>query len=134
MNRFGESPTFGTFPLFRDERGGLGVCEFGTMPFEPKRMFWIFDSTPGYTRANHGHRECRQLIFSQSGTTTGYVVDASGDRVEFMLEPGDWVDVPVRHWVQISTVSAGGVVGVWASHPFDPAEYIDEVADLDTPG
>jgi hypothetical protein len=130
MNQLGQDPTLGNFPVFRDPRGALGVAEFAGLPFQPRRMFWIFDVAAGETRANHGHRVCEQVVFVQKGSVTGYTLDAAGARFDFALAPGEWVYVPVRHWLQISSFTSGAVVGVLASHPFDADEYIDSVDEL----
>jgi hypothetical protein len=132
MNQFGQQPTLGSFPVFRDSRGALGVAEFDGLPFAPRRLFWIFDVAADETRANHGHRECEQLVFVQQGTVTGFTLDAAGVRFDFALTPGEWVHIPVRHWLQINTFASDTLVGVLASHPFDADEYIDSPEDLDS--
>ena len=132
MNSLGQEPRLGSFPLFRDPRGALAVAEFGPLPFQPQRLFWIFDVTAGESRANHGHRICEQVVFVQQGSAKGFTLDASGDRFDFELALGDWLYVPVRHWLQINGLSDGAVVGVLASHPFDADEYIDSASELDT--
>jgi len=130
VNNLGQEPQQGRFPLFRDERGTLGAAEFGPLPFVPRRLFWIMDVAPGETRANHGHRVCEQLVFVQSGTVSGFTLDAGGSRFEFALVAGDWVYIPVRHWLQINLFSPDALVGVLASHPFDAEEYIDSPEEL----
>ena len=132
MNSAGESPVLGAFRVFRDHRGALGIAEFDPLPYAPRRLFWINSVTEGETRANHGHRFCQQLVFVQQGSVTGFTIDATGERFDFRLEEGDWVHVPVRHWLQLNSFAPGAVVGVFASHPFDEADYIDEVDELDT--
>ena len=130
MNEFGQEPRLGAFPIHRDSRGSLGVVEFTPLPFSPRRLFWIHEVAKGETRANHGHRVCEQLVFVQQGSVKGYTIDADGDRFDFELLLGDWVYVPVRHWLQINSFDDGTVVGVLASHPFDAEEYIDDPNDL----
>ena len=132
MNELGESPRTGRFPVVRDHRGALGIAEFEPLPFAPQRLFWIFGVTEGETRANHGHRVCQQLVFVQQGGVKGFTIDAARTRFDFELDEGDWVHVPVRHWLQLNTFGEGTVVGVMASHPFDEADYIDEVDELDS--
>jgi UDP-2-acetamido-3-amino-2,3-dideoxy-glucuronate N-acetyltransferase len=132
VNSSGESPRLGEFRVFRDHRGALGIAEFEPLPFPPQRLFWISSVTEGETRANHGHRICQQLVFVQQGSVKGFTIDASGGHFDFELDEGDWVHVPVRHWLQLSSFADGTVVGVFASHPFDDADYIDEVDELDS--
>ena len=132
MNSLGQAPSLGSFPMFHDERGALGVAEFGPLPFHPRRLFWISDVAPGETRANHGHRHCEQLVFVQEGAVGGFILDAFGDRLEFALTQGEWVYVPVRHWLQLSGFTPTALVGVLASHPFDADEYIDSPDELNS--
>ena len=121
---------FGSFPIHRDPRGGLVVAEFSPLPFVPRRPFWLLDITPGETRANHAHRICEQLVFVQAGEVTGQVTASSGEVQSFRLGLGDWVVIPTRHWLQLLDFSAGSVVGVLASHPFDADEYIEAPDEL----
>lgn len=132
MNHLGQEPRLGAFPIHRDPRGSLGVSEFAPLPFTPQRLFWINDVEAGETRANHGHRVCEQLVFVQQGSANGYTLDADGGRFDFELRVGDWVYIPVRHWLQINSFSPGSVVGVFASHPFDASEYIDSPDELNS--
>lgn len=131
MNRFGQEPALGAFPVFRDSRGALGAAEFADLPFVPRRVFWLFDVAADETRANHGHRQCEQLVFVQQGTVVGFATDAAGAKFDFELSPGQWVYIPVRHWLQLNNFSNGSLVGVLASHPFDADEYIDSPDELD---
>ncbi len=61
----------------------------------------------------------------------GFALDAAGAKFEFALTAGQWVYVPVRHWLQLNSFSQGSLVGVLASHPFDADEYIDGHDQLD---
>lgn len=124
------SVQLGAFPIHRDERGTLVVSEFGPLPFIPRRLFWLLNITPGETRANHAHRICEQLVFCQSGSVGGRVTGPGGTSMEFRLELGDWIVIPTRHWLTLEDFSSECVVGVFASHPFDAAEYIDSPDDL----
>ena len=130
MNDRGQDPFLGAFPVHRDARGTLGVSEFAILPFVPKRLFWINEVANGETRANHGHRVCEQLVFVQQGSVSGFTLDAAGTRFDFDLRTGDWVYVPVRHWLQMNRFASGTVVGVFASHPFDAGEYIESPDEL----
>jgi hypothetical protein len=116
--------------VFIDPRGSLGVTEFGQIPFVPQRIFWIFGVAEGETRANHGHRECEQLVFVQQGSIGALTINQHGDRTEWKLKTGEWLNVPPRHWLQLNNFEQGTVLGVLASLPYDRAEYIDNPEDL----
>ena len=117
----------GSFPLFQDSRGRLGVIEFSSeLPFLPLRLFWISDVVVGETRAHHGHRVCEQVIFAQRGTVQGFTLNSKGERFEFFLTTGNWIHIPHHHWLQLNSFSEKSVVGVLASHPYDPGDYFDD--------
>ena len=123
-------PYVGRFPTFVDPRGSLGVVEFSDVPFAPRRIFWIFGVAEGETRANHGHRECEQLVFVQQGSVVAVIIDRFGERTEWSLDVGDFLCIPPRHWLQLREFSPTAVLGVLASLPYDRSEYIDDPADL----
>jgi UDP-2-acetamido-3-amino-2,3-dideoxy-glucuronate N-acetyltransferase len=125
-------PFVGKFPNFVDPRGSLGVVEFADVPFTPRRIFWIFGVAEGETRANHGHRECEQLVFVQQGSVGAVILDKTGERSEFRLGVGEFLCVPPRHWLQLREFSSGAVLGVLASLPYDRSEYIDDPRELDS--
>ena len=132
MNHLGQEPRVGRFFTHCDGRGDLGVSEFDSLPFAPQRFFWIHNVSEGETRANHGHRECEQLVFVQSGSVSGSTIDANDEHFEFELNVADFILVPVRHWLQLRTFSPNAVVGVFASHPFNVDEYIDSPDELNS--
>lgn len=125
-------PYVGKFPTFVDPWGSLGVVEFADVPFTPRRIFWIFGVAEGETRANHGHRECEQLVFVQQGSVGAVILDRTGERSEFQLGVGEFLCIPPRHWLQLREFSAGSVLGVLASLPYDRSEYIDDPGELDS--
>ena len=125
-----KKPSQGKFPVFIDPRGSLGVTEFGSIPFVPQRIFWIFGVAENETRANHGHRECEQLVFVQQGTIGALTINQLGEKEEWSLDTGDWLNIPPRHWLQLNNFATGTVLGVLASLPYDRAEYIDNPEDL----
>ena len=61
-----------TFPVFGDMRGGLIALESLTenVPFEVRRVYYIFDTTPGTIRGKHAHIDLRQVLICVSGACT----------------------------------------------------------------
>ena len=108
-----------------DQRGNLGVFEFKDLPFQPVRFFWIFATPVGRGRAGHAHRKCSQFIFSQQGQIEISVEGPTGKIIKLVLNPGESFHLPPLHWLDLVNFSAGSVLGVFASHPYDRSEYID---------
>jgi hypothetical protein len=113
-----------------DARGLLGVLEFAQLPFLPQRFFWIGDVPSGTARAGHAHRSCTQLLFGLKGSITATMIDQQGIRKEAILRAGDSLLVPPVQWLSLTDFAAHSMLGVLASQPYDPAEYITDFAEF----
>ena len=116
--------------LHRDSRGLLGVSEFANLPFQPKRFFWISDVSAGTSRAGHAHRTCTQLIFGVAGVIVATVTNPHGVSERSTLQPGDSLLIHPGNWLTLSDFTPHSVLGVLASQPYDPAEYITDIAEF----
>jgi hypothetical protein len=112
--------------IFSDSRGKLGSIETKHLPFEPKRLFWLFEVSPGETRGNHGHFECNQFICCLSGHISLKICPPASASTVIELRAGESLFIPVRHWISISFQEAGTVCGVFADTDYDPTDVFDE--------
>ncbi len=114
------------FPIKGDNRGSLIALEAMSelVPFEIKRCYYIFDTTPGTIRGLHAHRDLKQVLICVSGSCT-IVCDNGKERSEFHL---DWPDKGVLIeglvWREMKNFSKGAVLLVLASEHYDEADYI----------
>lgn len=85
-------------PTFSDPRGSLTVLE-KVLPFEIKRMYWIYGVPKDSIRGGHGHRKTIQASVCISGSCSVSVYDQGGNKTDFILnnpkrclilEPNDW--------------------------------------------
>lgn len=116
--------------------GSLGVIEFADAPFQPQRFFWLSGIDPETTRASHAHKKCHQLLMCLAGEMTATVTTGNGDNKVFRLQLGDMVHLEPLMWLDLTHFTVDGVLGVMASEPYDPGEYIndfDELRELSTP-
>ena len=110
-----------------DERGKLIALEALTdlVPFEVKRVYYIFDTTPGTVRGNHAHKDLRQLLVCVSGACTIACEMPDGTKSEHRL---DWPDrgllIEGLVWRQMKDFSKDAVLLVLASEHYDEADYI----------
>jgi|688.fasta_scaffold1083633_1 UDP-2-acetamido-3-amino-2,3-dideoxy-glucuronate N-acetyltransferase len=116
--------------VFQEIEGTLGVTEFGDIPFTPKRFFWLSEVGPGATRANHGHRNCHQLLICQQGTLNATVTRGNGEISVHYMSVGTTLHLPPLHWLELSNFSQDAVLGVLASEPYDKHEYITSREEL----
>lgn len=115
------------FPMHGDERGQLIALESVSelLPFAVKRVYYIFDTTPGTVRGNHAHRELRQVLICVSGACTIVCERPDGTRSEHLL---NWPDrgllIEGLVWRQMKDFSKDAVLLVLASEHYTEADYI----------
>ena len=106
-------------------RGDLCVADLAhALPFVPRRCFWVSSPPPGSVRGDHAHRLCSQFIFCVSGSCMVQIDDGIR-RDELRLEsPGAGLLVAPMVWLKIYQHAPGTVQMVFASHDYDPGDYI----------
>ena len=111
-------------PLRRDARGSLTFLEHGAqVPFEIRRVFYIFDVTAGATRADHAVNDVDEVVIAVSGRFDVVTVDGS-TRQEFTLaRPTEGLFIPGRAWRTLAGFSDGAVCLVLASTRYDASVY-----------
>lgn len=112
-------------PIVRDLRGNLAAREVGRgLPFAPVRTFAIFDVPSKEVRGAHAHRQCEQFLVCLKGSV-GVVCDDGHHRQEFELATPDLgLYLPPMVWGIQYKYSNDALLLVYASHPYDAADYI----------
>ena len=114
-----------------DERGKLIPLEASgvEVPFEVKRVYYIFDTTPGTVRGKHAHRQLKQLLVCVSGACTIVCEMPDGTRSEHRLDwPTKGLIIEGVVWREMKDFSKDAVLMVLASEHYDPADYIRDYA------
>jgi dTDP-4-dehydrorhamnose 3,5-epimerase-like enzyme len=111
-------------PKIVDPRGSLTFVEGGRhVPFEIRRVYYLYDVPGGAARAGHGHKTLEQLIVAVSGSFD-VAVDDGGSKTSYHLNRADsGLYMPSMIWRQIDNFSTGSVCMVLASDYFDEADY-----------
>ena len=110
-----------------DARGQLIALESLSekIPFDVKRVYYIFDTTPGTVRGNHAHRNLRQVLICVSGACTIECEMPDGGKTSYRL---DWPDrgllIEGLVWRQMKEFSKDAVLLVLASEHYDESDYI----------
>ena len=119
------------FSMHGDERGQLIALEGASemVPFEVKRVYYIFDTTPGTVRGKHAHRQLKQLLVCVSGACTIVCEMPDGTRSEHRLDwPTKGLIIEGVVWREMKDFSKDAVLMVLASEHYDPADYIRDYA------
>jgi len=112
-------------PKFRDARGSLSVGEFAdAVPFSVARYFLVYDVPSTEIRGEHAHRICHQFLIAVHGSLS-VVVDDGQRRDEFLLDrPTKGLHLAPLTWGIQYKYSKDAVLLVFASHAYDPEDYI----------
>lgn len=108
-----------------DERGHLVVVEGGrAVPFEIKRIFYIYGSDSGVVRGQHANKESEFVLINVSGKSKVRITDGV-EKVEIELnKPNMGVYLPKMVWKDMYDFSNDSVLLVLASLHYDAQEYI----------
>jgi acetyltransferase-like isoleucine patch superfamily enzyme len=123
--------TLHRFKFVRDMRGDLSVGEFEKdIPFKPNRCFLVFNVPSEKTRGEHAHRKCHQFLICVKGHCA-VVVDDGDSRCEVLLDsPDKGIYLPPLTWGIQYKYSGDAVLLVFASHPYEPEDYIRNYAEF----
>lgn len=118
-------------PRFADLRGSLSAGEFERdLPFPPRRYFLVFDVPSRETRGEHAHRACHQFLVCVRGSVR-VLADDGRQRGEFLLDAPDLgLYLPPMTWGTQFQYSPDAVLLVFASHPYDPDDYIRDYGEF----
>ncbi len=123
-----------TFPVRGDDRGSLIALEelSAECPFDLKRVYYIYDTTPETVRGKHAHKALKQLLVCVSGACVIRCDKGNGDVQDITLDwPNQGLYISGLIWREMLHFSKGAVLMVLASEHYDEADYIRDRADFD---
>ena len=108
-----------------DERGKLVVIEGNkTIPFEIKRVFYIYGSDPDVVRGQHANRDSEFVLINVAGTSKVRITDGNEEFIASLDRPMIGVYIPKMVWKDMYDFSSDSVLLVLASTHYDGKEYI----------
>lgn len=114
-----------------DRKGNLSVVENGkTLPFDVRRVYYLYDVPGGENRGSHAHRKLEQLIVAASGSFRVTLDDGNVKRSFVLNRPYQGLYVKPGMWRDLEDFSSGAVCLVLASEPYDPNDYIRDYNDF----
>jgi len=107
------------------EKGNITVIENNQeVPFDVKRIYYLYDVPGGESRGGHGHKELRQLIVAAGGSFDVILDDGKVKRAITLNRPYYGLLVVPGIWRELVNFSSGSTLLVMASHTYDEADYI----------
>lgn len=118
------------FNDFGDERGKLVVIEGGqVIPFDIKRVFYIYESDSTVVRGQHANRESEFVLINVAGQSKVRITDGTEEFVVELNKPMMGIYIPKMIWKDMYDFSADSVLLVLASTHYDGKEYIRNYED-----
>lgn len=114
-----------------NRRGNLSVIENGrTLPFDVKRVYYLYDVPGGESRGAHAHKKLSQLIIAASGSFNVTLDDGKCKRTYFLNRPYQGLYVKSGIWRTLDDFSSGAVCLVLASEVYQQEDYIRTYEDF----
>lgn len=112
-------------------KGDISVIENGeTIPFDVKRIYYLYDVPGGESRGSHGHKNLEQLILAVSGAFTVTLDDGNVRRTFTLNRPYQGLLVKPGIWRTLDDFSSGSVCLVLASEKYQADDYIRDYKEF----
>jgi len=113
-----------SFPKISDPRGNLTFIEGGNhIPFDIKRVYYLYDVPGGSERGGHAHRMLHQVIIAMSGSFDVVLDDGKGKKRIHLNRSYCGLYVCPMMWRELDNFSSGSVCMVLASERYDETDY-----------
>lgn len=120
-------------PKFLDDRGNLSFLENGAqIPFEIKRVHWIYDVPGGESRGGVAYKTTEEFIVAMSGSFDVVVRDGGREWKFFLNRSYKGVYIPAGLWRSIENYSSNSVAVIAASTFYDPNDAVRDIKELKT--
>lgn len=117
-------------PVVEDVRGNLGVIDSGFLPFEFKRVYYLFDVPSNAFRGGHSHIKQQEVLIALSGSFEVTVNDGNKRGSYLLNKPNVGLLIPAGIWRELENFSSGAVCLVLASDIFMEEDYIRDFDDF----
>lgn len=118
-------------PKITDRRGNITpVYSNENIPFDIKRVFYLYDIPGGEARGAHAHKTCHQFLVAASGAFEVVLDDGINKRTVILNRPYYGLHIPPGIWAAEQGFSSGSVCLVLASEKYDEADYIRDYNDF----
>ena len=112
-------------PKIENRAGNISPIQGSVnIPFEIKRVFYLYDIPGGEDRGAHAHKKCHQFLIAGSGSFNVLVDDGNDKRTFNLNRPYYGLYIPPGIWASEIGFSSGSICIVLTSHKYDEKDYI----------
>ncbi len=117
-------------PTIKERAGNISIAQnIKDLPFQPVRVFYLYDIPAGEERGAHSHKECHQFLVAASGSFDVLINDGTDKKIINLNRPYYGLHLPPGIWAHELNFSSGAICLVLASHKYDEADYVREYSD-----
>lgn len=113
-----------SIPKIHDPRGNLSVIESNVIPYEIKRVYYLYDVPSGAERGGHSHKEQQEILIALSGSFDVILNDGTQEKTITLNKPFEGLLIANGIWRELKNFSSGAVCLVIASDVFEEQDYI----------
>jgi hypothetical protein len=120
------------FPKTKDPRGNLTFLQYPTqIPFEIKRVFWIYNVPGGETRGGHAYKQQKEVIIALSGSFDIVITNLDGSNEKYSLNRSYYgLYLPPKTWRHIENFSTNSLALHISSDAFSQYDYIRDFEEF----
>ncbi len=111
-------------PVVEDTRGNLAFIQEDVIPFDFKRVYYLFDVPTNAYRGGHAHKDQEEFLIPLSGSFEVILDNGFEKKIYFMNKPNVGLLIPTGYWRELQNFSSGAVCLVLASDVFSEDDYI----------
>lgn len=113
-----------SIPKIEERRGNLSVIENDTIPFDIKRVYYLYDIPTGSERGGHAHKDLRQFLVALSGSFDVVLNDGKEETIITLNKPYEGLLINSGIWRELQNFSSGSICLVVASEVYIEEDYI----------
>lgn len=118
-------------PKIHNRAGNITALENNIhLPFDVKRIYYLYDVPAGEERGGHAHRELQQIVVAASGAFDVLLNDGTNKKIVHLDRPFIGLHIVPGIWRELLNFSSGAVCLVLASHKYDEKDYIRDYRDF----
>ena len=118
-------------PKNSNRAGNISIVEgLKDIPFEAKRVFYLYDIPAGEARGAHAHKECHQFLIAASGSFEVELDDGENKKTISLNRPFYGLHIPPGIWAHELNFSSGAICLVLASEKFKASDYLRDYTEF----
>lgn len=117
-------------PKIKNTKGNIGVIENDVVPFDIKRVYYLYDVPSSAKRGGHAHKALQQLLVPLSGSFDVVLKDGTEELTITLNKPDKGLLINSNIWRELENFSSGAVCMVIASDVYSEDDYIRDYNDF----